>query len=74
VVTASFAGVDSFDKTRFMFIVGHLPTFSWETNKRGRSDVSPFHLIAHHYTGIMVVSTVVTSSFVGGDSFENTRF
>ena len=46
VVPISFVGVDSFDKTRFRFIAGHLPIFLWETESVGRGDVSPFHLIA----------------------------
>ena len=41
VAPTSFGGVGAFDKTRFRFIAGHLPTFLWET-----SDVLSFHLIA----------------------------
>ena len=39
-----------------------------------RVDVLPFHVIAQHKTGIVVVSTVVTTSFTGVDSFDKMRF
>ena len=38
-----------------------------------RGDVSPLHLIAQHQTGIMILSTVVPTSFAGVDSFDKTR-
>jgi hypothetical protein len=37
-------------------------------------DNMAFHLIAHHNTGIMVLSTVVPTSFVAVDSLVKTRF
>ena len=45
-----------------------------ETESRGRGDVVPFDLIAHHYTGIVVLSTVVPTSFVDANSIDKTRF
>jgi hypothetical protein len=41
---------------------------------RGGRNVLPFHLIAQHQTGIVVLSTVVQTSFMGVDSFDKTRF
>jgi hypothetical protein len=46
VVPTSFAGVDSFDKTRFRLIARHLPISLRETETGGKGDISPFHLIA----------------------------
>ena len=74
VVLTSFMGLDSFDKTRFRFIAGHHNCCGKKDSGGGRGDVFPFHLIAQHKTGIMVLSTVVPTSFVGVDSFVKTRF
>ena len=41
---------------------------------RGRGEVLPFHLIAQCWSGIVVLSTVLSTSFTGVDSFNNTRF
>jgi len=46
MVPTSFAGVDSFDKTRFRFIAGYLSLSLWETESGERDDVLPFDLIA----------------------------
>jgi hypothetical protein len=73
VVPTSIVGVDSFDKMRFRFIAGHPSLSLWETELGGRDEVSPFDLIAQLQTGIIVLSTVVPSSFMGVDSFEKMR-
>jgi hypothetical protein len=67
-------GVDPFDKTRFRFFAGHLLISFRETETGVRGDILPFHLIAQHQTGIMVLSTVVPTNFVGVDSFDKMRF
>ena len=46
VVPTSFAGVDSFDKMRFRFIVGHPSLSLQQTELGGGDDVSTFDLIA----------------------------
>ena len=46
VVPSSFAAGDSFDKTRFRFIVGYLRLLLRGTDTGGKSDVLPFDLIA----------------------------
>ena len=46
VVPTSFAGVDSFDKTRFKFIAGHSSLSLWQTDLGGRGDILPLDLIA----------------------------
>jgi len=74
VVPTSFVGVDSVDKMRFRFITGNLSRLLWETETGGWGDISPFHLIAQHLFGIMVLSTGVPTSFMGGDSFDETAF
>jgi hypothetical protein len=56
VVPTSFVGVDSFDKTRFKFIAGHLSILLWEIESGVRGDVLPFHLIK---------SNIVYEFFVG---------
>jgi hypothetical protein len=48
VVPTSFAGVDSFDKTRFGFIAGHPLLLLWETELGGRDYVLTLDLIAQH--------------------------
>ena len=45
IIPTSFAGVDSFHKTRFRFIAGHLPILLQETETGGGGDILPFHLI-----------------------------
>ena len=75
VVPTSFVGVDSFDKMRFKLIAGNLSILLWEIEIGGRrGDILPFYLIAQHKTGIVVLSTVVPTSFAGVDSFGKTRF
>ena len=74
VVTTFFAGVDSFDKMRFRFIVRNISISLPEKETGGRGDVLPFHLIAQHKTEVMVLSTVVPTSFVGVDSVDKMRF
>jgi hypothetical protein len=74
VVSMSFSGVGSFDKTRFRFIAGHLPIWLFQTETGGRGDVSRFHLIARCYTGFVSLLTVVPMFFTGVDSFDKTRF
>ena len=56
VVPTSFTGVDSFDKTRFMYIAGNLSILLRETESVGRRDVLQFHLIE---------SDIVYEFFVG---------
>jgi hypothetical protein len=46
----------------------------WEAESGEREDVVPFDLIAHHLKGIVVLSTVVPTSFMGVDSFVKARF
>jgi hypothetical protein len=43
-------------------------------NKGVSDDFLPFDLIDQHDTGIVVLLTVVPTSFMGVDSFDNTRF
>ena len=67
--------VDSLDKTRFRFIAGHLRLSLWGTDMGGKSDVLSFDLIAQNLTtGIVVLSTMVPTSFVAVDSLDNMRF
>jgi hypothetical protein len=73
VVPTSFVGVDSLDKTRFRFFAGR-PSLLLQETESERGDVSPFHLIAPHLTEIVVMSTVVPTSFVDVDSFDKMRF
>ena len=73
VAPTSFAGVDSFDKTRLRFIAGRPSLSLRQTELGGRRDISPFHLIAQHYSGIVVLLTVVPISFAGVDSYGKTR-
>ncbi len=74
VVTTSFTGLDSFDRMRFCFFAGHPSLSLREKETGGKGDISPFHLIAQPYTGIVVLSTVVSTYFLGVDSFDKMRF
>jgi hypothetical protein len=74
VVSTSFESVDTFDKTRFRLIAGCPSLLLQETESEGRGDALPFHLIAQHETGIVVLSTVVLTSSMGVDSFDKLRF
>jgi hypothetical protein len=75
VVPTSFVAVDSLDKTRFRFIAGHRVDYRFgEQTQEGKSDVLPFDLFAQHLTGIVVLSTVVPTSFAAVDSLDKTRF
>jgi hypothetical protein len=60
--------VDSLDKTRFRFIARHLRILLWGTDTGGGA------LIAQLKTGIVVLSTVVPTSFAAVDSLDKTRF
>jgi hypothetical protein len=73
VVPTSFAGVDSFDKMRFRLIAGHLPILLREIETGVKGDILPFHLIAQHATRIVVLPTVILTSFAAVDSFNKVR-
>ena len=47
---------------------------SLERESGGRNDVLTLDVITHHETGIVVVSNVVPTYFVGVESFDKTRF
>ena len=74
VVPTSFTAVDSLGKTRFRFILGYLRLLLQGTVTGGKSDVLPFDLNAQHSAGIVVLSTVVPTSFMAVDSLDKTRF
>ena len=74
VIPTPFAAVDSFDKTRFRFIMGHLRISLRGTYTGGEGVVLPFDLIAHRKTGIVVLSIVVPTYFVAVDSLDKMRF
>ena len=66
VVSTSFMGGASFDKTRFTFVAGLLTIVLQE--------IDNFHMITQCLTRIVVLSTVVPTSVVGVDSFDKMIF
>ncbi len=82
VVPSSFVGVDSFDKTRSIFsrqtdsILQQIVFPHQRVNlRRGGGIVTSKQTtgVVSKWNWIVVVSTVVPSSFVGVDSFDKTR-
>jgi hypothetical protein len=74
VVPISFVGVDSFDKTRFRFIVRHLPISFPERETGGEGCCLTISFDCSALNWDVVLLTVVPTSFAGVDSFHKTRF
>jgi hypothetical protein len=58
VVPTSFVGVNSFDKTRFRFISGHLPISLQEKETGGMSDDLLITVRSHEDHGTKLTSVI----------------